>query len=94
MHLSSNLKKVRALSQSEELLLKNLDISPVVSHERPFRVVKWTKPTICRVKLNVDGSCLGNPGMTSGGGVVGMIWVDWWQGFLLSLDMVLIMKRN
>ncbi|CAI9780944.1 unnamed protein product [Fraxinus pennsylvanica] len=45
-YVSANLKKVRALLQSEELLLKNLDISLVVSLERHFRVIKWTKPTV------------------------------------------------
>ncbi|CAI9783377.1 unnamed protein product [Fraxinus pennsylvanica] len=69
-HVSSKPKKEQALSQSEKLLLRHFDITPMVSRERPCRIVKWAKPAIGRVKLNVDGSCSGNPGMAGGGGVV------------------------
>lgn len=51
-------------------VLRALDIQIKNVRVRLPRVVRWCKPCIGWVKLNVDGSCRGNPGNCGGGGVI------------------------
>ncbi|XP_042952180.1 uncharacterized protein LOC122289263 [Carya illinoinensis] len=61
--VSDNITKCSRLLESI-----NVPIKQVVN--RNIRVVKWLKPKLGWVKLNVDGSCRGNPGTCGGGGVI------------------------
>ena len=47
--------------------------------------VDWEKPLVGWAKLNSDGSALGNPGRTSGGGVIRDHNGKWLKGYTRSL---------
>ena len=47
--------------------------------------VKWTKPPMGWLKLNTDGSNVGNLGIASGGGLIRNENGDWVMGFARSL---------
>lgn len=69
-HLAKNITKTRILTREEENILKDMGIPCVVSTRSPVHLVTWKKPMAGRVKINVDGSSLGNPGQVGGGGVI------------------------
>lgn len=59
-HSNDNAEKLNALS------IIGLPSCEVPSGE--VRVVSWIKPPPCYLKLNADGACKGNPGLSGGGG--------------------------
>lgn len=59
-HSNDDAEKLNALS------IIGLPSCEVPSGE--VRVVSWIKPPPCYLKLNADGACKGNPGLSGGGG--------------------------
>lgn len=51
------------------------------SFSRPVRQVQWCPPSGNAVKLNVDGSCIGNPGRSGYGGLLRNANGEWLLGF-------------
>ena len=47
--------------------------------------VKWTKPPVGWLKLNMDGFAVGNPGIAGDGGLIRNENGDWIMGFARSL---------
>ncbi|KAG2666238.1 hypothetical protein I3760_15G047900 [Carya illinoinensis] len=67
--IKGSIKQLRLAKQDGDIL-RRLDIP--VPHSPPEKVtmVKWIKPQQGWVKLNTDGSSLGNPGQSGAGGVI------------------------
>lgn len=59
-----------SLSALDERIIQRLDLPLQPINHRISRAVSWNKPASGCVKLNVDGSCRGNPGTCGGGGVI------------------------
>ena len=51
--------------------------------------VKWTKPPMGWLKLNTNGSAVGNPRIAGGGGLIHNENGDWVMGFARSLGITL-----
>ena len=49
-------------------------------------LVSWEKPPEGWMKLNTDGSALGNPGKVGGGGLIQNHHGDWIRGYAKALD--------
>ena len=47
--------------------------------------VRWNKPPPGWCKLNIDGTTLGNPGKSGGGGIIRDNVGNWIKGFLGSI---------
>ncbi|XP_042964739.1 uncharacterized protein LOC122298962 [Carya illinoinensis] len=62
--------KVSRISAHDEAILKRLEISIVYPKPRHTRVIRWKRPPQDWMKLNSDGSSLGNPGPAGAGGVI------------------------
>ncbi|XP_040998661.1 uncharacterized protein LOC121244564 [Juglans microcarpa x Juglans regia] len=69
-HVSENLLKVTSLSSTDRKLLNDLEVPIVPVKKRVPKCIKWWRPSAGWVKLNIDGSCQGNPGNCGGGGVI------------------------
>ncbi|KAF5452775.1 hypothetical protein F2P56_027742 [Juglans regia] len=67
MHLNQNYMR---LHSHDIAILKSLDIPAWIPRAKKITVVKWNPPQRDRVKLNTDGSSLGNPGSAGAGGVI------------------------
>lgn len=67
---SINLSKTKLWTCQDEHVLRMLDIPRNSVKAKQIRLVSSTKPAHNRVKLNVEGSSLGNPGLSGEGGVV------------------------
>ncbi|CAI9763285.1 unnamed protein product [Fraxinus pennsylvanica] len=67
---SINLSNTNIRTSQDEHVLRMLEIHRTPVKAKQIRVVSWTKPIHNRVKLNVDGSSLGNPGQAGGGGMI------------------------
>ncbi|KAF7824839.1 ribonuclease H [Senna tora] len=52
---------------------------------KPVRLVRWEAPTLGTVKINVDGSSLGNPGKAGIGGLIRDSDGEWIIGFTASI---------
>lgn len=48
-------------------------------------MVSWKRPAMDFVKLNTDGSCLGNPGPIGAGGLIRDGSGKWLRGFVATL---------
>ncbi|CAI9765398.1 unnamed protein product [Fraxinus pennsylvanica] len=68
--LAEEIVKVSKLSKTDYELLKALELPMGSKVSKPTLLVSWRKSTVGWVKLNVDGSCVGNPGPCGGGGVI------------------------
>ncbi|XP_041007958.1 uncharacterized protein LOC121252418 [Juglans microcarpa x Juglans regia] len=62
--------KVSKISSQDVAILNRLDISILVPKPKKVRVVRWSRPQHGWVKLNTDGSSLGNPGQAGAWGVI------------------------
>lgn len=67
----------RVRSHHEAIVSENGIPRPI----RPVRSVKWQPPTGNSVKLNVDGSSIGNPGRSGYGGLLRNTHGEWLLGF-------------
>lgn len=56
--------------QLSKLTLDDLKVKKNVVTTSTPQQVNWEKPPVSWLKLNVDGSCHGNPGSTGGGVVI------------------------
>ncbi|XP_042952286.1 uncharacterized protein LOC122289378 [Carya illinoinensis] len=64
-----NMKATKILKQ-DLAILKRLDILISTPKAKRVSLVKWLPPCSNWVKLNIDGSSLGNPGPAGAGGVI------------------------
>ncbi|XP_042964017.1 uncharacterized protein LOC122298309 [Carya illinoinensis] len=62
--------KVSRISNLDVDILKKLDIPVLYPKLRQPRVIRWKRPPQDWMKLNSDGSSLGNPGPAGAGGVI------------------------
>ncbi|XP_042958232.1 uncharacterized protein LOC122293851 [Carya illinoinensis] len=62
--------KVARISFQDEAILKRLEIPVVYPRPRHIRVIRWKRPPQDWMKLNSDGSSLGNLGPAGAGGVI------------------------
>ncbi|CAI9782084.1 unnamed protein product [Fraxinus pennsylvanica] len=69
-HLANNVTKTRVLIRKEEKTLTDMGIPCIVRKQSHVCFVTWKKPIAERVKINVDGSSLGNPDQAGGGEVI------------------------
>lgn len=60
----------RNLKNGDLRVLYNLGIQIFVKNAGYLLVVRWLRPSLSRLKLNLDGSCIGNPGMGGGGEIL------------------------
>ncbi|KAJ0088691.1 hypothetical protein Patl1_32423 [Pistacia atlantica] len=68
--ISSLMVKQVAISARDEVILRDLEVPYVGRSQNIPKLVYWRKPAEGWIKLNVDGSCRGNPGNCGGGGVI------------------------
>ncbi|KAK0606220.1 hypothetical protein LWI29_035317 [Acer saccharum] len=47
-----------------------MEVQILLKNHKKIQVLRWLKPGLGRLKLNLDGSSLGNPGPSSEGGVL------------------------
>ncbi|KAF5475233.1 hypothetical protein F2P56_007063 [Juglans regia] len=66
--LTSQIVKVQHLSFMDEHILRRLNVPIVEKSIVQVKVLRWVKPRIGRLKLNLDGSYFGNPSPVGGGG--------------------------
>ncbi|KAF5443062.1 hypothetical protein F2P56_035654 [Juglans regia] len=69
-NISSLLIQRWEISSTDTNILRALEVPFSNILRRLSRLISWKKPTIGWVKLNVDGSCRGNPGNCGGGGLI------------------------
>ncbi|XP_035546201.1 ribonuclease H-like [Juglans regia] len=62
--------RFKKFNQHDAYILGCLNVNPIPIQQHPIHLITWSKPLLGRVKLNTDGSCLGNPGMSGAGGVI------------------------
>lgn len=75
-------------------LLKDFSIQPLrLRHRDPIRV-DWLQPPTRWIKLNVNGSCRGNPSSCGGGGIIQDENRIFGAGFVKKLEEVLIMEQK
>lgn len=63
-------RKVRKLSENDLRVLRGMDMPLVEKSCSKMKVVRWLRPGTGRFKINLDGSSLGNLGLSGGGGVL------------------------
>ncbi|CAI9756943.1 unnamed protein product [Fraxinus pennsylvanica] len=68
--LAKDIVKVSKLSNTDHEFLKALELPVVSKVSKSTLFVSWRKPATGWVKLNVDGSSVGNSGPCGGGGVI------------------------
>jgi len=59
---------------------------PKVAATRIMKQIRWERPTRGWVKLNTDGSSLGNPGLAGGRGVIWDEEGNWLVGFARNIS--------
>ncbi|KAK1587072.1 hypothetical protein Q3G72_009226 [Acer saccharum] len=47
-----------------------MEVQILLKKQKKIQVLRWLKPALGRLKLNLDGSSLGNPGPAGGGGLL------------------------
>ncbi|XP_041021291.1 uncharacterized protein K02A2.6-like [Juglans microcarpa x Juglans regia] len=67
MHLIMQVSKI---SNQDVAILNKLEIPILAPKPKQVRVERWSRPQDGWVKLNTDGSSLGNPGLAGAGGVL------------------------
>lgn len=82
--------KVSSLTPADRRVLEITEI-PVWPLKRLWpNVIKWNRLAAGWVKLNMDGSCRGNPGNSGGGGVIrdaeGNFLAGFWKLMVLALN--------
>lgn len=82
------------LSKIDHETLKALELPICPKVSKPTLLVPWRKPIASWVKLNVDGSCVGNPWRFGGGGVIRDHHVIWSLVSLHHMVMEEPMKQN
>ncbi|KAK1564397.1 hypothetical protein Q3G72_002354 [Acer saccharum] len=55
---------------SDDHVLRNMEVQISLKKQKKIQVLRWLKPALGRLKLNLDGSSLGNPGPAGGGHVL------------------------
>ncbi|KAF5447640.1 hypothetical protein F2P56_033179 [Juglans regia] len=68
--MAETLSEKCRLSTTGQELLQAMEVPFKISSERSPRIIYWQRPPEGWVKLNVDGSCRGNPGPSGGGGLI------------------------
>ena len=79
---NSQLGKLVLASTSEFMYCAGM---PSGSKRTRMIQVRWEKPSLGWVKLNTDGSSLGNPGRDSGGGLIRDSNGKWMTGFCRNI---------
>lgn len=69
-NVAKKIEKVKKLSKGDMEVLKRMDVKIVEKYRRRPRIVRLSMPSPGRFKLNVNGSSIGNPGKSGGGGVL------------------------
>lgn len=59
-HISASLEKASSLSHADQRLFQEMEVPVCPIKRRLPQVIKWTRPTVRWVKLNVDDSSRGN----------------------------------
>jgi len=62
--------KPKKFTQTDFYILNCFNIHQVPIKQKQINYIAWSKPAQGRVKLNTDGSSLGNPGVSGAGGVI------------------------
>ncbi|KAI9180398.1 hypothetical protein LWI28_004447 [Acer negundo] len=68
--LSNYLTEVHHWNYSDDRVLRNMEVHILLKKQKKIQVLRWLKPAPGRLKLNLDGSSLGNLGLASGGGML------------------------
>lgn len=68
--MASEISTANRVSEGDLQVLQNLGISVVNQRPMKVQVVRWLRPPSGRLKLNLDGSCRGNPSIGGGGGIL------------------------
>ncbi|KAK0605824.1 hypothetical protein LWI29_031084 [Acer saccharum] len=68
--LSNSLTEVRHWNYSDDRVLRNMEVQILLKKQKKIQVLRWLKPAPGRLKLNLDGSSLGNSSPAGGGGVL------------------------
>ncbi|XP_041001580.1 uncharacterized protein LOC121247270 [Juglans microcarpa x Juglans regia] len=68
--VSRDMKKVSKCSRHDSQILQILNILVLVPDRKYLKLVAWQKPAQGWLKLNTDGSSLGNPGSSGVGGII------------------------
>ncbi|KAI9153529.1 hypothetical protein LWI28_012716 [Acer negundo] len=83
--LSNSMTEVRHWNSSDEWVLRNMEVQILFKKQKKIQVLRWLKPSRGRLKLNLDGSNLRNPGPVGGGGVLLDSTCDFIFGLILWL---------
>jgi ribonuclease HI len=73
--------KVSKISDRDISCLRSLNCPVNYVKKRKVQLISWKKPAGQQLKLNVDGSSIGNPGSAGGGGILRDSKGRCWAGF-------------
>ncbi|KAI9195370.1 hypothetical protein LWI28_014229 [Acer negundo] len=65
-----NRVEVRHWNSSDDCILRNMEMQILLKKQKKIHVLRWLKPSLGTLKLNLDGSSLGNSGPADGGGIL------------------------
>ena len=75
----------KAVSQAAEKYFFRAARNSIIKSSKLLIMVRWNKPSNGWVKLNTDGSALGNPGRARGGGLIRDSDGQWVKGFTRNI---------
>ncbi|XP_035549769.1 uncharacterized protein LOC118349441 [Juglans regia] len=68
--IMEHILKISSVSNKDIDILNRLEILVLSPKSQRVRMIRWTRPQQGWVKLNIDGSSLGNPSFSGVGGVI------------------------